>query len=104
MVCVTGAYITTVKFKKAMRPPPPPTSNDCPIQRLEPLQNAHRAFQRTFARTLQIFDMSKTPRDLLRSPTTPDDDRPGATTFNGHLAPLLRPPTFLCVLRPFRER
>ena len=74
--------------------PPPPQRPLTTIHCLERPQNAQRAFHQERWRTLQILYMSKTPCDTMPFPTT----------YNGHLAPLLRPPTLVCVLPPFHER
>ena len=69
----------------SLPPPPPPPRPLTTVHRLERSQNAHGAFQRTFARTLQICDMLNALRNPLRSPTT----------TNGHQTPFFRPSTFI---------
>ena len=64
-------------------------------------QNAHRAFHRERRRTLQIFDMSKTLRDPLWPLCDPLQP---PTTYNGHPAPLLQPPMFVCILPHSHKR
>ena len=79
------SIVRRLRFCISTPPPlPPPTSNDRPP--FTHSQSAHRAFHQERWRTLQIFDMSKNVRDSLHSRRRP-------TTYNGHLAPLLRPST-----------
>ena len=64
-----------------LTPPPPPTRPLTNAYRLKRSQSAYRAFHQELWKTLQIFDMPKTLRDPLRSPTTPDDHQRPTTVI-----------------------
>ena len=86
-------------------PPPRPLTTAC---RLKRSQSAYRAFHQELWKTLQIFDMPKTLREPLRSPTTPDDHQRPTTVIwrpssDLHVHPAFCP-LFINVRQFFPER